>query len=669
MAMPNTLLHNTSPLPLDINIRPAVSLTGPTTIRLPLVVTAVATPPATPKLGPATVTPKVSPPTTPILQPVSEVLCHSPDSQFGDADQDVAIWRVLIELDRFVLKQDQLLLAAEIEDLMGTLEGYCHELGLDAANITHLLVLPSSAPITLTTRQALYRACDDLYQDILRRRERIERWVSRIIIIAENIREPSEPFLKTSMPPMSRARILQLEDTYRAIEKEWATVGKLRMRWIQCAYLPVDDYDHALCKLFERAELHDPAAEISYLQIEDPLCLSKECLASLSAKLARLDQNFYTRQSRIKAMEHALGQIYQDLGKPLDKRIGFRNEGTVRYAAELGRELKALQSELEARKLYLSGERWDALTAVWDMFLVSEQEREDFRSSVEQADVTFPEKLERIQSEIENCRVRFSKSEAVYKLMITRRKHIEEMISFEQRASDPQRLFQPSFQLVEEEKSRKRAYVLLLKLEGSLIDMLEKFESEHGEPFMYEGVRYLEILQAEIDERYVNETAFAKFSSVIAAPSKSQTIKIMGSAISPMPVPSIPARAPRSTNSTSRTPSSRSLESSSRRSSTLPVQPSSTRSPPTQRASLSRKSQAEQQTKSGRKPAQQQRDAKGSMLSTRSPLTRSRAPSPMQTATAEPSPVSSPMQTAQSPSDSVASLETALPEAVNSSGS
>jgi len=51
------------------------------------------------------------------------------------------------------------------------------------------------------------------------------------------------------------------------------------------------------------------------------------------------------------------------------------------------------------------------------------------------------------------------------------------MISFEQRASDPQRLFQPSFQLVEEEKSRKRAYVLLLKLEGSLIDMLEKFES------------------------------------------------------------------------------------------------------------------------------------------------------------------------------------------------
>lgn len=51
------------------------------------------------------------------------------------------------------------------------------------------------------------------------------------------------------------------------------------------------------------------------------------------------------------------------------------------------------------------------------------------------------------------------------------------MISFEQRASNPQRLFQPSFQLVEEEKVRKRAYVTLLKLEGSLIEALEKFEN------------------------------------------------------------------------------------------------------------------------------------------------------------------------------------------------
>lgn len=113
------------------------------------------------------------------------------------------------------------------------------------------------------------------------------------------------------------------------------------MRWMQCAYLPRDSYDYALCKLFELAKLYElekpqgSAAEFSYLQIEDPLCLSKECLASLSAKLAQLDQDFYTRQSRIRVLEHALGAIYQDLGKPAEKRVVFRNEGTVRYAAEV----------------------------------------------------------------------------------------------------------------------------------------------------------------------------------------------------------------------------------------------------------------------------------------------------------------------------------------------
>ncbi|KAF9974737.1 carboxypeptidase C prc1, partial [Modicella reniformis] len=483
-------------------------------------------------------------------------------------DDDEPIWQVIVDLDRFILKKDHLLLAAEIEDLMITLENHCHELGLDAANITHLLVLPITAPTTLTTRQALHRACDDLYQVILRRQERIERWVSRIIIIAENIREPPEPLLKVMSSPAEKLMVsaawmiqgtdtsmqstpfidchgpnvkgadaagTQLEKTYRALEKEWierlerfrVTVGKLRMRWIQCAYMPTDDYDHALCKLFELAETHDRTAKISYLQIEDPLCLSRECLANLSAKLYQLDQNFYTRLSRIRTMENVLGSTYQDLGRPTDKRVVFRNEGTVRYAAELGRELKALQLELAARKLYLSGERWNALTTVWDMCLVSEQERESFRASVEHDDVAFVEKLDRIQSEIENCKVRFSKSSAIYKLMITRRNHIEEMISFEQTACNPERLFQPSFQLVEEEKVRKRAYTTLVRLENTLIGSIEKFENEHEDTFVYEGIRYLETLQSEIAERHVNQTAFAKFTPVIAAPTRSQTTRIM----------------------------------------------------------------------------------------------------------------------------------------------
>jgi len=145
------------------------------------------------------------------------------------------------------------------------------------------------------------------------------------------------------MPEMSRARILELERTYRTLEKEWmerlhrfqVMVGLLRIRWDQCAYLPNDEYDWALNRLFELAEIQDSAMDVSLLRIEAPLCLSKECLARLELKLSDLNQNHYTRQSRIKAMEHVLGLIYQDLGTADDLRVLFRNEATVKYAAEV----------------------------------------------------------------------------------------------------------------------------------------------------------------------------------------------------------------------------------------------------------------------------------------------------------------------------------------------
>jgi len=109
----------------------------------------------------------------------------------------------------------------------------------------------------------------------------------------------------------------------------------LLVRWEQCAYIPVDDYDLALNKLFDLAEQRGSTLEFSNLRIEAPLCLSNDCLAALTAKLASLDQNYYTRQSRIRAMEHVLGLIYLDLGTPQEKRVPMRNEATVKYAAEV----------------------------------------------------------------------------------------------------------------------------------------------------------------------------------------------------------------------------------------------------------------------------------------------------------------------------------------------
>lgn len=54
---------------------------------------------------------------------------------------------------------------------------------------------------------------------------------------------------------------------------------------------------------------------------------------------------------------------------------------------------------------------------------------------------------------------------------------------------------------------------------------------------MYEGAPYLSTLQTEIANRHVNETVFAKFTPVIATPTRSQTAFIMGRPVSPVQTP------------------------------------------------------------------------------------------------------------------------------------
>ncbi|KAG0333763.1 hypothetical protein BG004_000710 [Podila humilis] len=218
--------------------------------------------------------------------------------------------------------------------------------------------------------------------------------------------------------------------------------------------------------------------DVSLLRIEPPLCLSKACLTTLEIKLSDFNQNYYTRQSRIKAMEH------------------------------LGRELKALQIELTLRKEYLSAERWMELATVWDTCLVSKEERDEFKSNLESEDITFARKREKIRLEAETCHVRFSRCEAVYKLMMTRSNHIERMIAFDHTASDKKTILST----VLSARSRR------------------KVSSTSSNGF----ARALSTnTTGRIDNRHVNEAVFAKFTPIIATPSRSQTALIMGGLISP----------------------------------------------------------------------------------------------------------------------------------------
>ncbi|KAG0255018.1 hypothetical protein DFQ27_006496 [Actinomortierella ambigua] len=431
---------------------------------------------------------------------------------------DDTVWHVLQGLDKVLVettKQNHGLLSAEIEDLMEHIERSCGDLGIDPSTLSPWLGLPMMAPITLVTSKALHTILDEL---------------------------------------------LQLERTYQLIEKEWMTrvqefdmtVGKLRARWDHCAYLPADDYDNALSRLFGQAEQGwsmVAASRGNLFRLEPPLCLARHCLAHIRTKLESLDQVFLQRQSRVRAMEPVVRALYKELKIPMEHRILFGQLATVRYAAELGRTIKSLQAELEARTLYRQSSTWDELMAEWDRGLVPEDERTAFRNLIENTGMPYVERLQRIHDEAEACRRRYSRCEKVLKLLMNRKGHIEKMIAFEHTASDPKRLFQSSFQLVEEEKFRRRAFPTLLKLEEALVDAVSKYERENDEPFMFDGQPYMQTLQSEIANRHVNHTVFAKFTPEIVAPTRTQTLHLLSSggttttAAATVSPPSSPPRA------------------------------------------------------------------------------------------------------------------------------
>lgn len=68
------------------------------------------------------------------------------------------------------------------------------------------------------------------------------------------------------------------------------------------------------------------------------------------------------------------------------------------------------------------------------------------------------------------------------------------MIDFEKTASDPKRLFQASFRLIEEEKWRNTCLPRLLQLDRALIKSIGEFEKLAGKPVMIGERRYLDTL-------------------------------------------------------------------------------------------------------------------------------------------------------------------------------
>ncbi|KAJ3022690.1 carboxypeptidase C prc1 [Thoreauomyces humboldtii] len=183
-------------------------------------------------------------------------------------------------------------------------------------------------------------------------------------------------------------------------------------------------------------------------------------------------------------------------------------------------EYKQVAFELNARWRVKMEKAVDELYArlkiLWDRCHLAETERDThgydaaLPQNAPQPTFYTPATLDAITAEVERLEARYERFREIYAMLEARENLVTRMVAFEKTASDPARLFRPSFQLMEEDRYRKSAYPNLLKAEQGIRDAVTKVESAYPDAgtVMWNGEPVKEFLKREAEGRFVNATVF-----------------------------------------------------------------------------------------------------------------------------------------------------------------
>ncbi|KAI5477642.1 microtubule associated protein [Pseudohyphozyma bogoriensis] len=219
------------------------------------------------------------------------------------------------------------------------------------------------------------------------------------------------------------------------------------------------------------------------------------------------------------------------------------NTSKPQYKTELHRMLQLKRSNLSS---FILSER-EALTALWDTLYLSPPQRiasfPPFNINVlptkvwnpvhgaeeevvnenvsEELLVAHERERERVEQEVEAMKPVLGRLGKYFEL-------VEELRELEASAADPSRLLGKSTRgdpgrLLREEKARKRVATLKPKLESELRVLIPNWEEEHGRPFLVNGSRFLDDLEAKLEAEAAEKESKKRSKTGSSASTSSRT--------------------------------------------------------------------------------------------------------------------------------------------------
>ncbi|ORY99814.1 microtubule associated protein-domain-containing protein [Absidia repens] len=462
---------------------------------------------------------------------------------------------VLFELDKVIEHEEwrKQVLSADIEDIMADIECGCQILGISMESLlssnmdqaemigNHEWEFFTSKCVMAPTserKNTLTMLNNKLANEIRQRRLHIKEWLADIDALCLELGLPY-PFDSYSSyhDNLCWATVQKISCTLRDLtQKQTTNKGRFEQLVHSIHYYQTvlgesinndSAIDIALHKLCNNVTLNSPFdmyqhpkndsectnndhCNVLYYRhpLPFPLSLQDDFMATLQTKVHDLQALYDTRMALFNLLSNNIATLWNELKVPEEKQCTI-------FASLHKDDLNKLQQNFDEMKTivrtmtdeYIDTIR-DDLTRLWDACLLTQIERDEFLSSLYHKANTMDTVHLIIDKHMNYLEHIQSSSYIVSTIMKERKELIQKMIRFETSASDPKRLFQASFQLMEEERWRKTCFPTLLQLDDALIKAVQEFESISDKYFMVGNTRYLDMLRDEIADRTTNQTFF-----------------------------------------------------------------------------------------------------------------------------------------------------------------
>ncbi|KAL7321400.1 hypothetical protein PS15m_001170 [Mucor circinelloides] len=472
--------------------------------------------------------------------------------ELDTCSMNTKLHNVIQELEKLVCteKREKMILAADIEDAMTSIDTASQLLGVslenmlyssinnDRINITpEILSIYNDLNPTFPKQRALTELDSRLTHEISTRQNYVNEWLMSIQQLCHLLQIPYrfksiEEYLENDLSwatvqsiscelrdlkEIKTCRIQQLNSSAKTIHYYWHMLNHQPTQndendtietCLSALYqnFPLDIDLSMMKEQYEASSFdyyHHPSNQLQPTTSTLNVLLQKQhTLQSLYEERIQVYNNSTTR---IKA-------VWEEFNIPILERPALPLRLSDQDMIQLQEIINSIDPLVKSVFDKYIQQFKDQLIPLWDACLLSEIERTEFITSLYEKNT----KLE-IKSQVDHHMTYLTsihiEGQALKALMKERKDLIQKMIDFEKTASDPKRLFQASFQLLEEEKWRNNCLPRLLYLDRQLIKALNEFEKLAGKPVMIGERRYLDTLLDEIADREANQTFFGFLNS------------------------------------------------------------------------------------------------------------------------------------------------------------